>query len=164
MHKELNPDLFNEKKNSKSLSGEAGATNETAQMGIDRQIFDLRMQNHALTEQLNKLTSAMNEFSKNTNMKLDRHQQTLLRLEQNQNNVIFEAGQKFNQMNQKIAERKVSDAKVQEMVERHNNIVKSFEVRMNHLQKLLAEKDSQTNTMHAALNETKMELARLKRL
>lgn len=164
MHKELNPDLFVEKKNSKSTSADSNAHGESAQMGIDRQIFELRMQNHSLTEQLNKLTAAMNEFSKNANMKLDRHQQSLQRLEQNQTNVIFETGQKFNQMNQKVAERKVSDAKIHEMVERHNNIVKSFEVRMNHLQKLLAEKDAQTNTMHTALNETKMELARLKRL
>lgn len=163
MHKELNPDLFNEKKNSKMNSAESNSS-DSAQLGVDRQIFDLRMQNHALTEQLSKMTAAINEFSKNTTMKLDRHQQTLLRLEQNNNNIIFETGQKFNQMNQKISERKISDAKIHEMVERHNNIVKSFEVRMNHLQKLLAEKDAQTNAMHTALNETKMELARLKRI
>lgn len=162
MNKELNPDLFNEKKNSKS-STDIHAASETAQLGVDRQIFELRMQNHTLTEQLNKLTSIFNEFSKNSSMKMERHQQTLLRLEQNHNNLIFETGQKFNQMNLKVAERKVGDAKVLEMLERHNNIVKSFEVRMNHLQKLLAEKEAQSAATQAALNEAKMELARLKR-
>lgn len=136
---------------------------DSTYLNTDRQIFELKSQHHSLQDQISKLVASFNEFAKNTNSKLERHQQGLTRLEQNHNGLAYEAGQKITQIGQKIAERKSLDAKIQEMVDRHNNIVKSFEVRMNHLQKLLAEKDAQVVAAHAALNEAKMEIARLKR-
>ena len=56
------------------------------------------------------------------------------------------------------------DQKMQEVIDRHNSVLKGFEVRITHLQKLLSEKDSQVMSAFAALNEAKMEIARLKRL
>jgi hypothetical protein len=76
----------------------------------------------------------------------------------------MESGQKISQLNQKLTERKSLEMKVQEMVDRHNNVIKSFEVRMGQLQKLLAEKDAMLVSAQATLNDAKMEITRLKRL
>lgn len=166
MQKELNPELFGERKTSKATTGISHglSSSEPAYLNTDRQIFELRTQNHNLQEQINKLTAAFNELAKASNVKFDRSQQLLNRLEMSHNGLANEVGQKMTHLAQKISERKALDAKVQEMVDRHNNIVKSFEVRMSHLQKLLVEKDAQVVAAHTTLNEMKMELTRLKRL
>lgn len=171
MQKELNPELFGEKKIARTSSGQSSgldsaslAASGSSYLNTDRQIFELKAQNQALTDQLNKVVGTVNELIKNTNIKFERQQQMMVRLEQSHNGLALEAGQKISQLTAKVNERKNLDLKIQEMVDRHNNIVKSFEVRMNHLQKLLTEKEGQMISAQAALNETKMELARLKRL
>lgn len=167
MNKELNPELFGEKKVVKSSLMEnhpdLGTTNGNY-LNTDRQIFELKSQNHALAEQLNKVVATVNELIKTSNVKFEKQSHLLSRLEQSHNGLATEAGQKITQLSQRINERKSLDLKVQEMVDRHNNVIKSFEVRMNHMQKLLAEKEAQMITAQAALNEAKMEIARLKRM
>jgi hypothetical protein len=170
MQKELNPELFGEKKTAKSSSinsmeGSSSALGSNNNyLNTDRQIFELKAQNQMLTDQINKIVGTVNELIKSSNSKFDRQQALLTRLEQSHNGLALEAGQKISQLSQKVNERKSLDLKVQEMVDRHNNVIKSFEVRMNHLQKLLAEKEAQMLASQAALNETKMEIARLKRI
>jgi len=167
MQKELNPELFGEKKVVKS-SAMDGTSSMVSQGGnylnTDRQIFELKSQNQNLADQMNKIVNTVNELIKTSNAKFDRNQALLNRLEQSHNGLAMEAGQKITQLSQRVNERKSLDLKVQEMVDRHNNVIKSFEVRMNHLQKLLAEKEAQMISCQAALNEAKMEIARLKRL
>lgn len=167
MHKELNPELFGEKKISKSTGLEGSSTMGSGAanyLNTDRQIFEVKAQNQALVDQMNKIVGTVNELIKSTNAKFERQQALMSRLEQSHNGLATEAGQKITQLSQRVNERKSLDLKVQEMVDRHNNIIKSFEVRMNHLQKLLAEKEAQMISCQTALNEAKMEIARLKRL
>jgi hypothetical protein len=167
MQKELNPELFGEKRVAKSVAMESAANlnavNSGSYLNTDRQIFELKTQNQALVEQLNKVVATVNELIKATNVKQERHQSLLNRLEQSHNGLAMETGQKLSQLSNKVNERKALDMKVQEMVDRHNNVIKSFEVRMNHMQKLLAEKEAQTLSAQTALNDAKMEIARLKR-
>lgn len=169
MHKELNPELFGEKKTTKSSStmespASLGTINNNNYLNTDRQLFELRAQNQALVEQMNKVVATVNELIKSTNVKFEKQAQLLSRLEQSHNGLATEAGQKITQLSQRVNERKSLELKVQEMVDRHNNVIKSFEVRMNHMQKMLAEKEAQTISAQAALNEAKMEISRLKRL
>ncbi|WP_415063265.1 hypothetical protein [Bdellovibrio sp.] len=167
MHKELNPELFGEKKVVKNPVMDAPVNLGPAgnsYLNTDRQIFELKAQNQALADQLNKVVGTVNELIKTSNVKFEKQSHLLSRLEQSHNGLATEAGQKITQLAQKVNERKSLDLKVQEMVDRHNNVIKSFEVRMNHLQKLLAEKEAQMISAQAALNEAKMEIARLKRL
>ncbi|MNJ99822.1 hypothetical protein D3C87_176030 [compost metagenome] len=167
MHKELNPELFGEKKivkNSVVDSTSGLAATSANYLNTDRQIFEMKAQNQALADQLNKVVGTVNELIKNTNVKFERQQQLMARLEQSHNGLALEAGQKISQISNKVGERKNIDLKIQEMVDRHNNVIKSFEVRMNHLQKLLAEKEAQMVSCQTALNDAKMEIARLKRM
>lgn len=167
MNKELNPELFGEKKVVKSSVLESHpnlGTNNANYLNTDRQIFELKSQNHNLAEQLNKIVNTVNELIKTSNIKFEKQSHLLTRLEQSHNGLALEAGQKMALLSQRVNERKAVDLKVQEMVDRHNNVIKSFEVRMNHLQKLLAEKEAQMITAQTALNDAKMEIARLKRM
>lgn len=169
MNKELNPDLFGEKKAAKSpstadLTSSAGVVANANYLNTDRQIFELKSQNQVLQDQLGKIVTTVNELIKSSNLRFEKQSHLLSRLEQTHNGLVTEAGQKFSHLSQRVNERRSLDAKVQEMVDRHNNVIKSFEVRMNHLQKLLAEKEGQMAACQTALNDAKMEIARLKRM
>jgi hypothetical protein len=170
MQKELNPELFGDKKIMKSSSlmgaesSNSMANSQNSFLNTDRQIFERKSQNQMLADQMNKIVATVNELIKGNSSKFDRQQALLTRMEQSHNGLAVEAGQKITQLSQKLNERKGLDLKIHEMVDRHNNVIKSFEVRMNHLQKLLAEKEAQMISSQTALNEAKMELARLKRL
>lgn len=168
MKKELNPELFGDRGSSLRTQGGVGAQaypqGSHEWMVTDRQIMDLRSQIQNIVEQVNKMAATVNEQLKNSAMKMERFQQQLTRLEQSHNGLAQESGQKMAQLNLRLQEKKALDLKVQEMLDRHNNVVRSFEVRMNHLQKLLAEKEAQAAAAQQTLQETKMELMRLKRL
>lgn len=167
MQKELNPELFGERRQARSQSTEVttGAAPETASfLNLDRQVMDLRAQIPLLNDEIKKVAAQAQEFMKVSHLKMERLQQQVARLEQSHNGLVQETGHKLTQVGLRLSERKSLDQKIQEMVDRHNSVIKSFEVRMNHLQKLLAEKDSMLVSAQAALNEAKMEIARLKRL
>lgn len=168
MQKELNPELFGERRQNRNTAVEAGSGTSGAEassfLNLDRQVMDLRQQLPVLGEEIKKLNAQMQEFMKVSHLKLERLQQQVVRLEQSHNGLVQETGHKLSQVGIKLTERKSLDQKINEMVDRHNSVIKSFEVRMNHLQKLLSEKDGQLVSAMASLNEAKMEIARLKRL
>ena len=163
--KELNPDLFGEKRSGRMSHYDIPEQFKDSQhIQQDRQITELRSQLHSIQEAARSTNSQFQDFVKNSNMKFERLAQQMARLEQTHNAFAMESGQKISQLNQKLTERKSLELKVQEMVDRHNNVIKSFEVRMGQLQKLLAEKDAMLVSAQATLNDAKMEITRLKRL
>jgi DNA repair exonuclease SbcCD ATPase subunit len=173
MQRELNPELFGEGKSARTARTEAtpgaavaptGAPETTTFLNLDRQVLEMRQLLATLGEELRKVAAQSQEFMKTSHLKLERLQQQVMRLEQSHNGMAQEAGQKFHMLSQRMGERKALDQKIQDMVDRHTQVIKSFEVRMSHLQRLLTEKEAQFMNAQTALNEMKMELSRLKRL
>ena len=161
MQKELNPELFGET-TAKSRVFEAPAANHINV--LEHKILDTRNQIQQLAENMNKVVSQINEFIKGSQAKFDRIQQSLQKLEQNDQVVHNDANQKIAAMSTRLGERKSMDYKIQEMIDRHNSVLRSYEVRLGQLQKLLSEKEAQMIATQSALNETRMEIARLKRM
>jgi hypothetical protein len=123
-----------------------------------------RVQIGQLSEQLAHVVSQVNEFIRMSQTKFERLQQTLQRLENNQSEAVLETAQKLGQMHARMAEGKNLEAKIQTMVDRHQQVLRSYELRVAQLQKLLSEREADLIESQAALNESKMELMRLKRL
>lgn len=158
MQRELNPDLFGEKR----LSVEAPAIvgdkmPEPDFLDIDRQILELRNQHQ-------KTQAQLADHVKSSNLKLERMQQLLVRLETSHNGLTVEVGNRLTQMQQHIVERASVDEKTREMMERHTQIIQSFEARMTQLQRVLHEKEAQLSHSLQALADAKAEIARLKRI
>lgn len=162
--RELNPSLFAETSSRAKVI--EGSTHLQAPQAIhsDQKLHELKAQISVLSEHVGKLTQGHTELAKSSQHKFEKVQQVLVKLENNDQYIVNEAAQKFARMNDRFAERKSVDAKIQEMMDRHNSILKSFEMRLAQMQRILMEKESQLLTTQAALNETKMEIARLKRL
>jgi hypothetical protein len=133
-------------------------------MQSDQKINDFGLQLGSMAEHVGKLTQQFTEWTKSSHSKFERLQSQIAKLEQNDHYIVTEAAQKFSQVNTRFGERKSLDIKIQEMIDRHNSVLKSFEMRLTQMQRLLAEKESQLLATTAALNESKMEIARLKRM
>lgn len=162
MKKELNSGLF----------GDGNATaekifekrnGENSQLLMEQRIAELRVQMNSLSDHLAKVVSQINEFIKSSHHKFERVQTALQHLEQNDQNLNHESTQKFNSVQNKLTERRTLDTKVQELIDRHNGSLKTYEVRLNQMQKLLAEREAQVMSAQSTLNEAKMEITRLKR-
>ena len=165
MHRELNPELFGEKRISVETPALlADLSGEPHFLDVDRQISELKAQTQKSEENNRQLQTQWADSVKTGNLKLERVQQLLTRLETSHNGLAQEIAVRLTQMQQRIVERASYDEKTQEMIDRHNQVIKSFEVRMNQMQKLIQEKEVILNSNLQALNDCKHEIARLKRL
>ncbi len=132
-------------------------------MAASEEVRLLRTQLNRLQDQMTKMGTNFNEYSKSQQVKFDRIGQSLTRIDQTHSQMIREINERLVNINSRLSERKAFDYKSQEVIEQQAQMLKTYESRIVKLQKLLSEKEAQISTMAGFLNETKMELARLKR-
>lgn len=167
MQKELNPDLFGEPSTSKTRTVEAPSP--VATMGllhvkeVDTKLAEMRSQMNVMIDNMNRFAVQVNEAMKANHVRVDKMGEAIRKLEQSDEALTLDNTQKLSQLAQKLGERRTLDMKVQEMIDRHNSVLKSYELRLSQLQKLIAEREQQIMNTQSALNEAKMEIARMKR-
>jgi hypothetical protein len=177
MHRELNPELFGVKSlhddaplglgssgQSRSTGSDLRLSAQTAleMKSVETQIHQLRLQLQAAEKRNELLTQQFQEFVRASTSRFERTHHTMQRLESGMVQQVNELNAKYSGISSKVNERKVQDVKVQEMIDRHNNIVRSFENRLTHMQRVLGEQEMQLHNSQAALEEARHELARLK--
>lgn len=168
--RELNPALFGGPRRGQVVDGSMQPQLPHV-IQNDQQIGEIKHQVSSISEAVGQLNSQLNEVNRVNQARFDkvqisveRLQSMITKLEQNDHYIVNEAAQKFSQVNSRFAERKTIDAKIQDMIDRHNSVLKSFEMRLSQMQRVIAEKEAQILATSAALNEAKMEIARLKRM
>ena len=166
MQKELNPTLFPNSKIKSDTTTEGFPALEVIYekaLAASEEVRLLRTQLNRLQDQMTKMGTNFNEYSKSQQVKFDRIGQSLTRIDQTHSQMIREINERLVNINSRLSERKAFDYKSQEVIEQQAQMLKTYESRIVKLQKLLSEKEAQISTMAGFLNETKMELARLKR-
>jgi hypothetical protein len=130
----------------------------------DRELKALKIKAREYEARIVELESKLNDQIKATTQRTERVSQRLVQLE-------TMIGQKVEELNLKVAhilgkvhERRLTETKIEEMVDRHNNLVRSFETRMAQLTRALSEREIQLMNLSAVNEEARRELARLKRL
>ncbi|MEK6773749.1 MAG: hypothetical protein AABY64_07405 [Bdellovibrionota bacterium] len=166
--KELNPELFGEihpvehtKKNHLLESMKLGAPMQP--LDFDEEVQSTQKELSELKGDVHHLKDEFQENQQNTKLRLDRLQVSLTKLEEGYSEFVHEVGEKMHQISSRFGEQKKYDQKIQELIDRHNNLLKGYEIRMNQTQRILAQKESELIEVHTLLNNTKMELARMKR-
>jgi hypothetical protein len=182
MHRELNPMLFGDQ------NGFAGGF-EPAGQGIDSQRaapgimgkpeaparpayppLDVKNLEHQIATlkvaliQMEKRSEAMNskveEMAYSVHARMERFAQSIHRIEQTQNQQNQDTTAKFVQVATKVNERRVSDGKIHELIDRHNTIVRNFENRLLSLQRVITEQEMALHNAQAALDEVRMGMKR----
>lgn len=167
MQKELNPELFGEQESQNKVfkpQMQMSLQAETQFLNFDHQIFEVRGEMNQIREEIKKMKSDITELNQLTKLRFDKISQTLTKFEHTHNGFIQEVGRGFSAVNGKIVENRSIEMKTQEMIERHNGVIKSLENRLQQMQKTLAEKEGLILNQTQALQIAKAEIARLKRL
>lgn len=190
MQRELNPSLFGTKSSNdrSSSTGPAGpmdpafphqqATRISSQTSLglkvpgpvppefkmmEAALQQLRIQLQATEKRHEALVVQIQELARTTATRFERVSQALTRLEGSGAHQFQELNSKYSGIASKVNERKVQDAKVQEMIDRHNNIVRGFENRLTHMQRVISEQELQLHNAQAALEEARHEMQKIHR-
>lgn len=131
---------------------------------IVTQVDFLRRKFKEFDSKLELTNSRLNEFATSTKLKFERVTGTTQRLDEIIKSGLQDLNGKQSQLISKVNERTVGDAKIQQLVDRHNHLIQTFEQRMNQLQKVMNEQEMQLMSSRAELKEAQREIARLKRL
>lgn len=185
-HRELNPQLFGAPTSqvepsglaadprvpASSMMGGAGAVSEDPRRvpyapidvkALEAQMMGVRSAIMAMEKRTESLGFKMEELARTVHARLERFSAAIVRVEDTQNKAHQEIAGRFATVAAKVNERKITDTKVQELVDRHNSIIRNFENRMHSLQRLVSEQEMALHNAQATLDEARNEIARLKR-
>ena len=171
MSRELNPELFPEMIK-KAAQRPVSTTDEGTLAPIRSeewrilvgQVDFLKRKLKEFDARIETTNSRLNEFASATKLKFERINSSNQRLDEMIKNTLQDLNTKQSQIISRVNERKVGDAKIQDLVDRHNQLVLSFEVRLNQMQKLVSEQEMHLMSSREELKEAQREIARLKRV
>ncbi|MCB0366762.1 MAG: hypothetical protein H6624_10745 [Bdellovibrionaceae bacterium] len=108
--------------------------------------------------------SRVSEWTAAVKSRFERFNSAGSRMEQFLKNVIHEVNEKFANLSSRVAERRLQETKIEEMMDRHNQVLQGYESRLSQIQKLVHEQEIQLMGAKASLEDARREIARLKRL
>jgi chromosome segregation ATPase len=184
MHRELNPQLFGTQSHAEKIGhpmgpqqaapgimgkgAESAAAAQARQVpyppidikAIEHQINTLKVALMQMEKRVDSIASRSEDLMRTVHGRLERFSQAIGRLDEVQTQHQQENTGKFAQIAAKVNERKVSDTKVQELVDRHNMVIRNFENRLLSLQRVVSEQEMALHNAQAALEEARAELQR----
>jgi chromosome segregation ATPase len=169
MSRELNRDLFGTPANSMPRPN-ARSSAEVAPMATIEDLKLMSFQIDTLSKKLKEyeaktesLASRWDEFSASSKLRFERIQGHFQRQGEAIQSSFRDVHAKVATIASRINERKMADVSIQQMVERHQQVVQSFDARLHQLQKVLSEQELQLMNSRSELKEALKELALLKR-
>jgi DNA repair exonuclease SbcCD ATPase subunit len=167
MARELNRELF---ATPNATSATASAGREPAPVRAE----DLRrlvLQVETLNKRLNEVESRVESVGNKANDLVQQNRQRFELVQghfQRQQEIVqsglSDVNTKIAQVASRVNERRVADNAIKEMVDRQAQMVQSYEVRLQQMQRVLSEQELQLMNSRAELKGALQELARLKKL
>lgn len=171
MSRELNRELFGEPAQKpvaprsappRPSTEMAAATTEDLNV-VGFQIQSVVRKLKEFESKLELITSKSDELSAMSKLRFERIQGHFQRQAEGFQATVRDIHSKIATVASRINERKMSDATIADMVERHQQLVQTFEVRLQQLQKVMSEQELQLVSSRAELRAAMKELERLKR-
>lgn len=131
---------------------------------LEAQVTQMKAVMQQFDRRLDQLGAKVGELARDTQGRLDKYGQQIMRLEDGLSRLTRDSADRFASIVARVNERKVQDSKVQEMMDRHNLLVRNFENRLESLQRLAGDQEQALLSAFAALEDARAELARLKRI
>lgn len=166
MSKELDPSLFGEGawSNPRAVDKPARAYDSSEQAkDLEKKFVELRAAYREMREAMVRWSAGIEEMQQSWGIKFEKLSERISRLETVQTRVSEDVTQKVSQLHLKIGERGNYDRKVQDMVDRHQSVLRTSEQRLNQLMKVLAEKEALLLSAQMTLKDAKNEIAKLKK-
>ncbi len=131
---------------------------------LEAQVLQIKAVLSQFDRRMDQMSAQINELNRDSQGKLDRYGQQLLRLEDGIQRLTTDTSNRLASLAGRVNERKVSDSKLQDLIDRHNLLVRNFENRLSSLQKLASDQEQALLSAFAALEDARADLARLKRI
>lgn len=169
MSRELNRDLFGEPASTqlpsrpmtKRPEPTMTATNEDVKL-LSYQVETVMRKIKEFESRMETLASKWDEFSSTAKLRFERIQGSFQRQTETMQSNFRDIHSKIATVASRTNERKMSETSTQEMMERHQQVVQSFEVRLQALQKSMSEQEYQLLSTKSEMRDVLKEIAKLK--
>jgi len=169
MSRELNRDLFGETVSVEIPSRPMAKKNEAQMIATNEDVKLLGYQVDTMTKKIKEFESRMetlaskwDEFSSTAKLRFERIQGNFQRQTEALQNSFKDIHSKIATVASRTNERKMSEVGTQEMMERHQQVVQSFEARLQGLQKTISEQQYQILGLKAEMKDLLKELGKTK--
>ncbi len=154
MQRELQSELFKEDQpvRTSNVSGES-----------ERKSRPLNDNFEALSRRMENFETRFDQITKNLTLRVERTMTMISHVQTQINHVSNDVNEKIVQLSAKINERRLSESRTEDLVERHNTVVRALESRLQQMHRMVTEQQSQIHSFSSALNEARAELRHLKR-
>lgn len=117
-----------------------------------------------LEDRLDVLNQKFEDLAKLMTMKTERLMVKVRMMEERQGEFIMDTQKKLTTMVTRSAEGPKMEMRVQELLEKHNQVVRAFENKINQIKRLVDQQEVTLFKAMGELEESRREIARLKRL
>lgn len=115
-------------------------------------------------ERLDVLNQKFEDLAKLMTMKTERLMVKVRMMEERQNEFIMDTQKKLTGMVTRSAELPKLEMRMQEVLEKHNQVIRTFENKINHIKRIVDQQEISLFKAIAELEESRREIARLKRI
>lgn len=168
MPRQLNPELFGSQKPAQEPVSQPAAAPKWLKEE-DGKVLALRLE--ALRKKLKELEAAIetqNGRSKDTQeglkSRFERIQQHMQRQDAQLQANTQDVHNKLAKVVSRLNERLTSDSKIEELMDRQQQVLQGFELRLSQMQKIITEQELMLAAARSELKEAQREITRLKRL
>lgn len=117
-----------------------------------------------LKGEVDKLKFDFQDAFKSGQLKTEKMAQKIQLFEERLNMIQREAQAKWAELAGRLKERAMNEAKVEALMERHNQIIQNFEVRLNQAQKIIENQSLNIVKQQDVIDESRRQIERLKKL
>lgn len=174
MPRELNRELFGNLSQAKEQpgNGESGWQRNGVPQNVSMEEFkilsfhvdNLNRKLKEMESKVETLASRLSESMSSSKLRFERVQGHFQRQGEMIQTNFRDVSSKVAQLTSRVNERKLAETSMKEMVDRHQQMVQTFEARLTQVQKVISEQELQLMNSRAELKDCMKELARLKRL
>lgn len=166
MSRELNRDLFQ-----KSVGQNAHVPEQEVAVATKEDFRVLGFQLESVIKKMKefesrtlKTESRLQELVGSSKIRFERIQGHFQRQSEQIQGQFNDMHMKSAQLSSRVNESRMGETRMQEMVDRHQQMVQSFEARLQQMQKMMTEQELQLSASRSELKDALKEIARLRRL
>lgn len=166
MQKQLNPDLFGNESNLGFVTADRNTSNSASFdhiLNLDNKMAELRMQLNQIKDVVGQLKADQQITHKSNQGQVEQILRAIKILEQNDQTLAQQNQMKNQHLSQKLADYKNIEVKLKEMMDRHQMVLRSYDLKIQQLQQLMHDKENLIVSFQGSLQEARNEIARLKR-
>lgn len=136
---------------------------------IEAQVFSAQIEGlkekiHHLSTALESLKLSNSEDQQVQNFKVERLNGRVQNFETVLKQNVIDTHERLAQLMSKINGNKVNEAKIEQMLDRHGQLVQGFEIKMQKMQRIISEQELQIINYKSELKEAREELLKIKRM